>query len=218
MKNELAKVRNNVRNNLQAVRSMHPLSVREKTSDGFITYDIYSRLLKDRVVYLDEDFNDRTSSLVISQLLYLDAVSLEEITIYINSPGGSVTAGLAIYDTMNQLKSPVNTIGLGMCASMGCFLVSAGDKGRRRILPSTRIMMHQVSSGTQGTIQDMKVAMANSDYLNEFLYTAMALHCDKDKETLKKDSERDKWMSAKEAVDYGLADEVMKPAPGKWGA
>jgi ATP-dependent Clp protease, protease subunit len=197
-------------------KSMHPLSVREKTSDGHMSYDIYSRLLKDRIVYLDEDFNERTSSLVISQLLYLDAISEEEITIYVNSPGGSVTAGLAIYDTMNQLKSPVRTVGLGMCASMGCFLLSAGSKGLRCILPSTRIMMHQVSSGTQGTIVDMEVAMANSKYLNEYLYTKMALHCGKEKEELQKDSDRDKWMSAQEAVDYGLADEVMEAAPNKW--
>jgi ATP-dependent Clp protease protease subunit len=165
---------------------------------------------------LDEDFNERTSSLVISQLLYLDAISDDEIIIYINSPGGSVTAGLAIYDTMNQLKSPVRTIGLGMCASMGCFLLSAGSKGLRNILPSTRIMMHQVSSGASGTIADMDIAMANSKYLNDYLYTKMALHCGKEKEELQKDSNRDKWMSAQEAVDYGLADVVMESAPDKW--
>ena len=147
-----------------AERAMHPLTIREKTSEGHMTYDIYSRLLKDRIIYLDEDFNERTSSLIISQLIYLDTISSETIYIYVNSPGGSVTAGLAIYDTMNQLKSPVSTIGLGMCCSMGCFLLSAGSKGLRQILPSTRIMMHQVSSGAQGTILDMKASFDNSTY------------------------------------------------------
>jgi ATP-dependent Clp protease protease subunit len=193
---------------------MHPLYVREKTSEGFASFDIYSRLLKDRIVYLDEEVTERTSSIVVSQLLYLDAISDEDILFYINSPGGSVTAGLAMYDTMNQLRSDISTIGLGMCASMGCFLISAGTKGKRCALPSARIMMHQVSSGARGHIEDMKIALENSEYLNEYLYGKMALHCGKKKEQLKKDSARDKWMSGEEAVKYGLIDKVMEPK--KW--
>lgn len=197
---------------------MHPLYVRENHGGGVENYDIYSRLLKDRIVYLDEEVNDRTSSLVVAQMLFLETAGKEDINFYINSPGGSVTAGLAIYDTMNQLRCPIKTVGLGRCASMGCFLLSAGSKGKRVILPSTRIMMHQVSSGAQGTIMDMKVAFENSEYLNDFLYERMALHCGKKSSVLKKDSERDKWMSAEEAVSYGLADSVLDSAEGKWGS
>jgi ATP-dependent Clp protease protease subunit len=192
---------------------MHPLYVREGNSE---TYDIYSRLIKDRIIYLDEAVTDRTASLVVSQMLFLGSTGKEPINFYIDSPGGSVTAGLAIYDTMNQLSCPVKTFGLGRCASMGCFLLSAGDKGERRILPSTRIMMHQVSSGAQGTIQDMEVSFDNSKLLNDYLYGRMALHCGKTASELKKFSERDKWMSAAEAVEYGLADEVLTVSEGKW--
>jgi len=195
---------------------MHPLHVRENTSNGLESYDIYSRLLKDRIIYLDEDVNDRTASLIVSQMLFLSSAGKEPINFYIDSPGGSVTAGLSIYDTMNSISCPIKTVGLGRCASMGCFLLSAGSKGLRTVLPSTRIMMHQVSSGMKGTIQDMEVSFDNSKYLNDFLYERMALHCGKTAEKLKKDSERDKWMSAEEVVAYGLADEVLLPHEDKW--
>lgn len=194
----------------------YPLTVREKTANGIEAFDIYSRLLQDRIIYLDGAVNAVSSSIIVSELLYLANQSEEDITMYIDSPGGSVTSGLSIYDAMQTIVPDVKTVGVGLCASMGAFLLSAGTKGKRFCLPSARIMVHMVSSGTEGTVVDQEISLENAKALNDYLYERMGIHCGKDAKTLKENTLRDKWMSAEEAIKFGLADKVMPFNSKKW--
>lgn len=183
----------------------------EQTSRGERSYDIFSRLLNDRIIMLNDQVNDTTASLVVAQLLYLEGIDPDkEISLYINSPGGSVTAGLAIYDTMNYIKCDVSTICMGMCASMGAFLLSAGTKGKRLALPNSTIMIHQPSAGTQGQITDMEIHTEYFRSNKERLNRLLADHTGQPLEVIARDTERDNFMSAEEAREYGLIDKVVE--------
>ncbi len=174
-------------------------------------YDVYSRLLKDRVVLLFNEVDDNLACSIIGQLLYLESVDPQkDVYLYINSPGGSVPAGLGIYDTMQHLKCDVSTICVGMAASMGAFLLSAGAKGKRFALPNSEIMIHQVSSGVQGQATDMKIAVEHTLKLKERLNRILADNTGKPIEQVAADTERDNWMFAEEAVEYGLIDGIIK--------
>ena len=178
----------------------------EQTSRGERSYDIFSRLLNDRIIFLGEEVNDTTASLVVAQLLYLEAQDPDkDIQLYINSPGGSVTAGMAIYDTMQYIKCDVSTICVGMAASMGAFLLSCGAKGKRIALPNAEVMIHQPSAGTQGKVTDMEHFLKIKQRINKIL----ADNTGKTPEQIKSDSERDNWMTAEEAKEYGLIDKVI---------
>jgi ATP-dependent Clp protease, protease subunit len=173
-------------------------------------YDIYSRLLEDRIVYLGEDVNHHTANLIVAQLLFLESKDPnKDITLYINSPGGSVYDGLAIYDTMKFLKCDVSTVGIGMQASMGAFLLSSGTKGKRYVLPNAAIMIHQPSAGTSGKVSDMEIDLKQTIALKKRLHEILAENTGKSLATINKDADRDFWMTAKEAVDYGVADKVI---------
>lgn len=189
--------------------SLVPMVV-EQTNRGERSYDIFSRLLNDRIVMLCEEVNDTTASLVVAQLLYLEgADSDKDINLYINSPGGSVTAGMAIYDTMNYIKCDVSTICIGMAASMGAFLLSAGAKGKRFATPNSEIMIHQPMGGAQGPASDVKIhaerILRNKQRLNELL----ANHTGQPIEIIERDTDRDNFMDPEEAVKYGLIDKVI---------
>ena len=182
----------------------------EQTSRGERSYDIFSRLLNDRIVMLSEEVNDTTASLVIAQLLYLEAQDPDkDIQFYINSPGGSVTAGMAIYDTMQYIKCDVSTICVGMAASMGAFLLSSGAKGKRIALPNSEIMIHQPSAGTQGQITDMAIHLKRLETIKKRLNTILAENTGKPIEVVTADCERDNFMTAEEAQEYGLIDKVI---------
>ena len=182
----------------------------QQTSRGERSYDIFSRLLDDRIIFLGEEVNDTTASLVVAQLLYLEAQDPDkDIQLYINSPGGSVTAGMAIYDTMRYIKCDVSTICIGMAASMGAFLLSAGTKGKRIILPNAEVMIHQPSAGTQGKVTDMEIDVEHVLRIKRRLNELLAEHTGKSVETIKADTERDHWLSAEEAKEYGLVDQVL---------
>jgi len=182
----------------------------EQTSRGERSYDIFSRLLNDRIIFLSEEVNDTTASLVVAQLLYLEAQDPDkDIQFYINSPGGSVTAGMAIYDTMQYVKCDVSTICIGMAASMGAFLLSSGAKGKRYALPNAEIMIHQPSAGTQGQITDMSLHLKRLETIKKRLNHILAENTGKDVETVTADCERDNFMSAEEALAYGLIDKVI---------
>ena len=182
----------------------------EQTSRGERSYDIYSRLLNDRIIMLSEEVNSTTASLIVAQLLYLEAQDPEkDICFYINSPGGSVTDGMAIYDTMQYIKCDVSTICIGMAASMGAFLLSAGTKGKRLALPNAEIMIHQPSAGTQGQITDMAIHLKRLEVIKKRMNTILAENCGKDVETVTADCERDNFMTAEEAMEYGLIDKVI---------
>lgn len=184
--------------------------VLESTSRGERTYDIYSRLLKDRIIFLGEEVNDVTASLVVAQLLFLEAEDPnKDISLYINSPGGSVTAGMAIYDTMNYIKCDVSTICLGMAASMGAFLLSGGKKGKRFALPNAEIMIHQPSGGAQGQATEIQIAAEHILRTKKKLNEILAANTGKPLEVIQQDTERDNFMSAEEAKEYGLIDEVI---------
>ncbi|MBE6945081.1 MAG: ATP-dependent Clp endopeptidase proteolytic subunit ClpP [Ruminococcaceae bacterium] len=184
--------------------------VLEQTSRGERSYDIYSRLLKDRIIFLSEDVNDVTASLIVAQLLYLESEDPEkDIQFYINSPGGSVTAGMAIYDTMQYIKCDVATICVGMAASMGAFLLSSGTKGKRMALPNAEIMIHQPSAGTQGQITDMAIHLRRLEVIKKRLNTILADNTGKALEIVTADCERDNFMTAQEALEYGLIDRVI---------
>ena len=185
----------------------------EKTGSGERSYDIYSRLLKERIIFIGEGINDRTANAIIAQLLFLHYDNKDkEISIYINSPGGSVSAGLAIYDTMKFVSSDVATYCIGQAASMGAVLLSAGTKGKRYCLPNSRVMIHQVSSGTYGTIDDMQIAVNEGKRLKDKLYEILGEGCDKSAEQIRKDSERDFWLPAEAALEYGIIDHVVSEA------
>ena len=183
----------------------------EKEQRGERSYDIYSRLLKDRIIMLDTDVNQTSASLIVSQMLFLESQNPEKpINFYINSPGGSVTAGMSIYDTMNFIKSPVHTIVMGIAASMGSFLASAGTRGKRFILPHARHMIHQPLGGTRGQASDVEIQYKELQHWKETLTKLYQEHTGKDYATLEADMDRDNFMSAQESVDYGLADKIME--------
>ena len=185
--------------------------VLESTSRGERTYDIYSRLLKDRIIFLGEEVNATTASLVVAQLLYLEAQDPDkDIQFYINSPGGSVTAGMAIYDTMRYIKCDVATICVGMAASMGAFLLSAGTKGKRMALPNAEIMIHQPSAGTQGQITDMAIHLKRLQTIKERMNRILAENTGRSIEEVTAACERDNFMSAEEALSFGLVDRVLE--------
>lgn len=182
----------------------------EQTSRGERSYDIFSRLLNDRIIFLSEEVNDTTASLIVAQMLYLEAQDMDkDIQFYINSPGGSVTAGMAIYDTMQYIKCDVSTICIGMAASMGAFLLSSGAKGKRLALPNAEIMIHQPSGGTQGQATDMKIHMERMLRMKEQLNRILAANTGKPLDVIQNDTERDNFMSAEEAAAYGLVDKVI---------
>jgi len=199
--------------------STYPPYVIERTSRGERSYDIFSRLLMDRIVFLGSSINDQVANIIVAQLLFLDADDPDrEVYLYINSPGGSVYAGLAIYDTINHLRAPVSTYCVGMAASMGALLLASGQKGRRNALPNSRIMLHQPSSGYQGTAADIEIAAKEILGTRERLNRILA---EKTGQTLKKinaDVDRDRWMSAEDAVKYGLVDQVLWKGDGRQAA
>ena len=186
-------------------------TVVEETNRGERAYDIYSRLLKERVVFMGDQVTPETAQIVSAQLLHLAYEDpKKDIKLYINSPGGSVYDGLAIIDTMNYIEPDVQTIGIGLQASMGAMLLSSGAKGKRFALPNARIMIHQPSSGTEGKITDQEIALKEGIYLKKVLIDIMAKNTGKDAKTIEKDMDRDNWMSAEDAQKYGIIDEVIK--------
>ena len=183
----------------------------EQTSRGERSYDIYSRLLKERIIFLGEEVNDVTAGLVVSQLLFLESEDPDkDINLYINSPGGSVTAGMAIYDTMQYVKCDVSTMCMGMAASMGAFLLSGGTKGKRLALPNAEIMIHQPSGGAQGQATEIEIAAEHILRPKKKLNTILSENTGQPYETIVKDTERDNWLTAQEALESGLIDKVME--------
>ena len=183
----------------------------EQTSRGERSYDIYSRLLKERIIFLGEEVNDVTAGLVVSQLLFLESEDPDkDINLYINSPGGSVTAGMAIYATMQYVKCDVSTMCMGMAASMGAFLLSGGTKGKRLALPNAEIMIHQPSGGAQGQATEIEIAAEHILRTKKKLNTILSENTGQPYETIVKDTERDNWLTAQEALEYGLIDKVME--------
>ena len=182
----------------------------EQTSRGERNYDIYSRLLKDRIIFLGEEVNETTASLVVAQLLFLESEDPgKDISLYINSPGGSVTAGMAIYDTMQYIKCDVSTICMGMAASMGAFLLAGGAKGKRLALPNAEIMIHQPSGGAKGQATEIQIAAENILKTKKKLNEILAANTGKPYDVIAADTERDHYMSAQEAMEYGLIDNVI---------
>jgi len=182
-------------------------------TDGRIerAYDIYSRLLKERIIFLGEDVNSHTANLIVAQLLFLQSEDpKKDIFLYINSPGGSVYDGMAIYDTMQHVKCDVQTVGIGLQASMGAFLLSSGTKGKRSVLPHSKIMIHQPSSGTRGKVTDMEIDLKESLAVRRLLNEILAENTGQKLSQIEKDVDRDYWMTAEEAVKYGIADKVIK--------
>ena len=183
----------------------------EQTSRGERSYDIYSRLLKDRIIFLSDEVNDVTASLVVAQMLFLEAEDPnKDINFYINSPGGSVTAGMAIYDTMQYIKCDVSTICIGMAASMGAFLLAGGTKGKRMALPNAEIMIHQPSGGARGQATEIQTVAENILKTKKKLNEMLAANTGKPIEIIEKDTDRDNYMSAQEALEYGLNDKVIE--------
>lgn len=185
-------------------------TVIEKEVNGERSYDIYSRLLKDRIIILNGEINDQTSNIVVAQLLYLDSESNEDIELYINSPGGSITSGMAIYDTMNFIKSKVSTICIGMAASMAAFLLSSGEKGKRMALPNSDIMIHQPLGGASGQATEIKIAAEHILKVKNKLNKILAKNTGKTIEQIEQDTERDYFLSSKEAKNYGLIDKIIE--------
>ena len=201
--------------------TVYPPYIIERSSRGEKSYDVFSRLLMDRIVFLGAPINDDVANIVIAQLLFLDADNPErDIYLYINSPGGIISSGMAIYDTMQFLRAPVNTICMGMAASMGSFLLAAGSAGKRRALPHARIMIHQPSAGYQGTAADIEIQAKEVIYLRDQLNHLFAEHTGQSIDKIEKDIDRDRFMSADEAKEYGLIDDVIvkMPKPGTGGS
>ncbi|NDO51228.1 ATP-dependent Clp endopeptidase proteolytic subunit ClpP [Lachnospiraceae bacterium MD335] len=193
----------------QETMSLVPYVI-EQTSRGERSYDIYSRLLKERIIFLGEEVNEVTASLVVAQLLFLEAEDTDkDIQLYINSPGGSVTAGMAIYDTMRYIKCDVSTICIGMAASMGAFLLAGGTKGKRLALPNAEIMIHQPLGGAQGQATEIEIAAKHILRTKQKLNTILAENCGQPYDVIAADTERDNWKSAQEAMEYGLIDRVI---------
>jgi ATP-dependent Clp protease protease subunit len=190
--------------------AIYPPYVIERTSRGERSYDIFSRLLMDRIVFLGAPIDDNVANIIVAQLLFLDAEDPErDIFMYINSPGGSVYAGMAIYDTMQHLRAPVSTFCVGMAASMGAVLLTAGEKGKRNALPNSRIMIHQPSGGSHGTAADIEIAAAEILYIRERLNGIIAKHTGQSVQRIADDVDRDRFMSPEAAVEYGLIDRVL---------
>ena len=186
----------------------------EQTSKGERSYDIFSRLLNDRIIFLSDEVNDATASLVVAQLLFLEAQDPDkDISFYINSPGGSVSAGMAIYDTMNFIKCDVSTICIGMAASMGAFLLSSGTKGKRFALPHSEIMIHQPLGGAKGQATDIEIQAKQILHIKETLNKILAENTGKPLEMIEKDTDRDNYMTSQEALDYGLIDKILTHRP-----
>lgn len=183
----------------------------EKTGENERSYDLYSRLLKDRIIMLGDEVNEQTANVVMAQMLFLEKEDPEaDIHFYINSPGGSVYDGLAIYDVMQFVSCPVATTCFGKAASMGAVLLAGGEKGKRRILPNSRVMIHQVSSGFRGTTADINVQAKETNFLMDKLMEILSNHTGKTTEQVRIDCDRDYWMSAEEALEYGIIDEIIK--------
>ena len=187
-------------------------TVIEKTNAGERAYDIYSRLLKDRIIFVSGEIDDDLANSVISQLLFLDSRNHDDINLYINSPGGNITSGMAIYDTMNYIKSDVTTICVGMAASMAAFLLSSGEKGKRYILPNAEVMIHQPLGGAQGQATEIKIAAERILKLKKKLNKILSDNTGKDIDTIDNDTERDYFMDSDEALNYGIVDKVLKKA------
>ena len=185
-------------------------TVIEKSNMGERAYDIYSRLLKDRIIILSGEIDDNLANSIVAQLLYLDSINTDTINLYINSPGGSITAGTAIYDTMNFIKSDVSTICIGMAASMAAFLLSSGKKGKRFCLPNSEVMIHQPLGGAQGQATEIKIAAERILKLKDKLNTILAKNTGKSLKQIERDTERDNFMDSKEALEYGIIDNVIK--------
>ncbi len=182
----------------------------ERESNNERSYDLFSRLLKERIILLNGEIDDTNSNLVVAQLLYLDSINHDTINIYINSPGGSITAGMAIYDTMHLVKSKVSTICIGMAASMAAFLLTSGEKGLRYILPNAEVMIHQPLGGVQGQATEIKIAAERILKLKEKLNQMLAKNTGKPIEKIRQDTERDHFLDAKEALDYGIVDKIIE--------
>ena len=185
-------------------------TVIDKVNNQERVYDIYSRLLKDRIIIINGEINNDVANSVVAQLLFLDSLNQDDISLYINSPGGSVTDGMAIYDTMNFIGSDVSTIGIGLCASMGAFLLSSGQRGKRYALPNTEVMIHQPLGGAKGQATEIKIAAEHILKTKEKLNQILAKNTNKDIEIIEKDTDRDNFLSSKEALDYGLIDKIIK--------
>ena len=181
----------------------------EKTNNSERAYDIYSRLLKDRIIILTGEIDDSSANIVVAQLLYLDSINHDDISLYINSPGGSITSGMAIYDTMNFIKSEVSTICIGMAASMGAFLLSSGKKGKRYCLPNSEVMIHQPLGGASGQATEIKIAAEHILKIKDKLNKILASNTNKDIKTIELDTERDNYLSAQEALEYGMIDQIL---------
>ena len=182
----------------------------DKESGGERSYDIFSRLLKNRIILLSGEIDDNLANSVVAQLLFLDSLNHDDISIYINSPGGSVTAGMAIYDTMNFVKSDVSTICIGMAASMAAFLLSSGEKGKRYVLPNAEVMIHQPLGGASGQATEIKIAAEHILKLRDKLNKILASNTNQKIETIQKDTERDNFMDSKEALEYGIVDKIIE--------
>ena len=185
-------------------------TVIEKSNNREYAYDLYSRLLNDRIIFINGEINDNLASIVVSELLYLDSINHNEIYLYINSPGGSITSGMAIYDTMNYIKSDVRTICVGLAASMGAFLLANGTIGKRCSLPNSEIMIHQPLGGTQGQATDIKIAAERIIKIKNKLNNILAKVTNKSIKKIEKDTERDNYMDPEDALKYGLIDEIIK--------
>ena len=184
-------------------------NILEKNINGEKIFDIYTKLLQNRIIFINGEINDDLANLVVSELLYLDSISHDDIYIYINSPGGSVTSGLAIYDTMNYVKSDVSTVGMGMCASMAAVLLASGTKGKRLSLPNTEIMIHQVLGGTEGRASDIKIHAERILDVKKKLNSILANLTGKSISKINKDTERDYYMNPKDALKYGIIDTIL---------
>lgn len=185
-------------------------TVIERTNNGERVYDIYSRLLKDRIIILCGEIDDINSNIIVAQLLYLDSLNNDDISVYINSPGGSITAGMAIYDTMNLIKSNVSTICVGMAASMAAFILSSGQKGKRFCLPNSEVMIHQPLGGAQGQATEIKIAAERILRLKDHLNKILSSNTNQNIKNIEHDTERDYFMDAKEALDYGIVDKILE--------
>lgn len=185
-------------------------TVIEKTSQGERAYDIYSRLLKDRIIILNGEIDDSLSNSIVAQLLYLDSINSDDISIYINSPGGSITAGMAIYDTMNYIKSEVCTICIGMAASMAAFLLASGQRDKRYILPNAEVMIHQPLGGAKGQATEIRIAADRIIKLKDKLNSILSKITNKDILQIERDTERDNFMNSVEALEYGLVDKIIE--------
>ena len=181
----------------------------DREVDGERSFDIFSKLLKDRIIFISEEINDNLSNSVVAQLLYLDSINHNDIYLYINSPGGSVTSGLAIYDTMNYIKSDVSTICFGIAASMGALLLSSGTKGKRYILPNADVMIHQVLGKSEGQASDIEISTKRILNLKKRLNKILAKNTNNSIKTIEKDTDRDNYLSAQEAIEYGLVDKII---------